>query len=135
DWFDLGPKDPGPSQLTPLALTATAIYYYDAVILSKTAALFGKNEDEKLFAALSENIKKAFNDKFFDKETQVYATGSQTAYAMPLFTGLVEEQYREKVFNNLVTSINNSNKALTAGDVGYRYLVRALEDGGASQLL
>src|SRR5690606_37580765 len=59
DWFDLGPKDPGPSQLTPLALTATAIYYYDAVILSKTAALFGKNEDEKLFAALSEKIKKA----------------------------------------------------------------------------
>lgn len=135
DWFDLGPKDPGPSQLTPLALTATAIYYYDAVILSKTAALFGKNEDEKLFADLSEKIKKAFNDKFFDQQTQVYATGSQTAYAMPLFTGIVEEQYREKVFNNLVASIKNSNKALTAGDVGYRYLVRVLETGGASQLL
>lgn len=135
DWFDLGPKDPGPSQLTPLALTATAIYFYDAVILSKTAALLGKDDDKKLFADLSENIKKAFNDKFFDKETQVYATGSQTAYAMPLFTGIVEEQYRDKVFNNLVASIHAGNKALTAGDVGYRYLVRVLEDGGASQLL
>jgi len=31
DWFDLGPKSPGPSQLTPLPLTATAIYYYDLV--------------------------------------------------------------------------------------------------------
>ncbi len=135
DWFDLGPKDPGPSQLTPLALTATAIYFYDAVILSKTAALLGKDDDQKRFADLSENIKKAFNDKFFDKETQVYATGSQTAYAMPLFTGIVEEQYRDKVFNNLVASIHAGNKALTAGDVGYRYLVRVLEDGGASQLL
>lgn len=135
DWFDLGPKSPGPSQLTPLALTATAIYYYDATILSKTAALLGKDGDEKLFAGLSENIKKAFNDKFFDKETQVYATGSQTAYAMPLFTGLVEAPYRDNVFKNLISSIHASNNALTAGDVGYRYLVRALEEGGASGLL
>ena len=39
---------------------------------------------------------------------------------MPLYTGLVEEQYREDVFNNLIASINAGNKALTAGDVGYR---------------
>ncbi|HTN08028.1 alpha-L-rhamnosidase [Agriterribacter sp.] len=135
DWYDLGPKDPGPSQLTPLALTATAIYYYDAVILGKTAALLGKDAEAKLYTGLSVKIKKAFNDKFFNKETQVYATGSQTAYAMPLFTGLVEEQYRERVFNNLVSAIHAGNKALTAGDIGYRYLVRALEDGNASRLL
>lgn len=135
DWYDLGPKDPGPSQLTPLALTATAIYYYDATILSKTAALLEKDEAAKYYAALASNIKDAFNRKFFNPETQVYATGSQTAYAMPLVTGIVEEKYRKNVFSNLVQSILKDKKALTAGDIGYHYLVRALEDGGASQLL
>ena len=32
-------------------------------------------------------------------------------------------------------SINDNNKALTAGDVGYRYLLRALEQEGESQLI
>ncbi len=27
DWYDLGPKKPGVSQLTPIALTATAFYF------------------------------------------------------------------------------------------------------------
>jgi alpha-L-rhamnosidase len=54
---------------------------------------------------------------------------------MPLVVGLVEPQYRKAVMENLVQSIRASNNALTAGDIGFRYLVRALEDGGASQLL
>jgi alpha-L-rhamnosidase len=29
DWYDLGPKPPGVSQLTPMGITGTAIYYYD----------------------------------------------------------------------------------------------------------
>ncbi len=29
DWFDMGPKDPWGSQLTPIEFTATAIYFYD----------------------------------------------------------------------------------------------------------
>src|SRR5690606_31553891 len=28
DWYDLGPKPPGVSQLTPMGVTGTAIYYY-----------------------------------------------------------------------------------------------------------
>ena len=42
DWYDIGPNRPGRAQLTPVALTATAFYYYDARILARTAALLGK---------------------------------------------------------------------------------------------
>ena len=45
DWYDLGPKHPGPAQLTPRALTATAIYYYDVVLLSEMAGILGKKEE------------------------------------------------------------------------------------------
>lgn len=135
DWFDLGPKDPGVSQLTPIALTATATYYYDADLLSKIAVTLDKKEDATAFTQLATNIKDAFNTKFFDSQKNVYATGSQTSYSMPLYMGIVDETVRNKVSANLVNSIRANNKALTAGDVGYRYLLRALEEADASQLI
>ncbi len=135
DWFDLGPERPGPSQLTPMALTATSIYFYDVDILSKVADVLGKKEDTQKYAALANDIKSAFNKKFFNPQTKVIGSGSQTSYAMPLVVGLVEPRYQKAVMDNLVQSIKASNYALTAGDIGFRYLVRALEDGGASQLL
>lgn len=135
DWFDLGPEPPGPSQLTPIPLTATAIYYYDAHILSQVAELLGKKDDSRRYRELAAAIKHAFNAKFFNSAAAVYATGSQTSFAMPLYMGLVPENRRENVFSNLLDSVKASGKALTAGDVGYRYLVRVLEQGGASRLL
>ena len=49
DWFDLGPREPGPSQLTPRALTATAIYYDCIQTVEKTAKLLGKPDDIAYF--------------------------------------------------------------------------------------
>jgi hypothetical protein len=55
--------------------------------------------------------------------------------SMPLCVGLVDDSIQAKVLDNLVDSINANNKALTAGDVGFHYLVEALTNGGKSQLL
>lgn len=134
DWYDIGPKHPGYAQLTPIALTATATYYYDAKLMGEMAALLGKADDAKRLQALAEEVRTAFNDKFYDAEKKIYATGSQTAMAMPLCLGLVNESDRDAVVGNLVDSIRSNNKALTAGDVGFHYLVQALTEGGQSQL-
>lgn len=135
DWYDLGPKFPGEAQLTPKAVTATSIFFYDVKLLGKMAELTGEKEDAAYYKTLAEEIRTAFNMKFFDTKTKVYSTGSQTAYAMPLFFGMVDENCKKEVVDNLVKSIINSNKALTAGDIGYRYLVRVLEQEGQSQLI
>jgi len=135
DWYDLGPKFPGEAQLTPKAVTATAIYYYDIRLLSQMAELLNLKEDAQQLNTLSLEVKKAFNDQFFNAETNVYSTGSQTAMSMPLCVGLVDDNKRTSVLNNLVASINKSGKALTAGDIGFHFLVQALEEGGQSQLL
>ena len=135
DWFDYGPNTPGEAQLTPKALTATAIYYYDIILLSKMMALTHHSEDAKKMEALAGEVKLAFNTRFFNQKSKVYATGSQTAMSMPLCVGLVEEKERNLVFKNLVDSITASGKSLTAGDIGFHFLVKALEEGGGSQLL
>ena len=135
DWYDLGPAFPGVAQLTPKAVTATSIYYYDAKLLSQMALLTGEESDAAYYKDLAEQIRTTFNKEFFNPETKVYSTGSQTAYSMPLFFGMVDDTVKSEVVKNLVNSINAGNKALTAGDVGYRYLLRVLEQEGQSQLI
>ncbi len=135
DWFDLGPNRPGEAQLTPKMLTATAIYYYDLKLLSEMAGVLKKNDEQKNLAAWANEIKVAFNAKFFNPETGIISTGSQTAMAMPWCVGLVDGQYKEKVMQNLEKSIREQGKPLTAGDVGFHYLVEALTKSGRSQLL
>jgi hypothetical protein len=135
DWFDYGPNRPGEAQLTPKALTATSIYFYDVKLLSEMASILKKTDEQTKLAVWADEIKTAFNAKFFNPATGVISTGSQTAMAMPWCVGLVDEPYKTKVLQNLEDSIRAQGKPLTAGDVGFRYLVEALTFGGKSQLL
>lgn len=135
DWYDYGPKPPGFAQLTPRALTATAIYYYDVHLLEKIASLLKEKNDGVIFHQQAAAISKAFNEKFFNAQTKSYATGSQTAMAMPLCVGLVAEKDKAAVMKNMVDIITATGKKLTAGDVGFHFLIQALQDGGASQLI
>jgi len=135
DWYDLGPKDLGPAQLTPRSLTATAIYYYDLKLMAKMAQILNKDKEVTRFANWSEKVKTAFNAKFLNTKTNVYSTGSQTAMSMPLSFGLVDEKIKDLVLKNLVDSILADKKALTAGDIGFHYMVETLAKNGQSQLL
>jgi alpha-L-rhamnosidase len=135
DWYDLGPKHPGEAQLTPKAVTATSIWYYDLQIIAKVAEMLGHNEDSRQFENLSAQVKEAFLKSFYDEQTGVCATGSQTSYAMSLYTGLIPESDKEKVLTNLIDSIAKNDFALTSGDIGYHFLVRVLSENGKSDIL
>lgn len=135
DWYDIGPDRPGFSQLTPMGVTATATYYYDLNIIQKVAALLGKKEDVSKYNALAKLVKDAFNKKYFNDTTKSYATGSQASNAMALYMDLVEPQNKNAVLEQLIKDIRNRNNALTAGDIGYRYVLRVLEDAGRSDVI
>ncbi len=135
DWYDLGPSRPGASQLTPKGFTATALYYYDLQLLSQMAEILGKKATINYYGQWAEEIKIAFNNKYFNKESAVYASGSQTAMAMPLNLGLVDETLTQRVLQNLVDSIVARGKSLTAGDIGFHFLVETLMKTGNSNLL
>ncbi|MFA5329490.1 MAG: family 78 glycoside hydrolase catalytic domain [Prolixibacteraceae bacterium] len=135
DWFDLGPNRPGTAQLTPLEITATSIYYYDVRLLAEMAGILNKPDDQQNLMSWADKIKTAFNAKFFNPETGVISTGSQTSMAMPWCIGLIDDDYKAKVMQNLEDSIRAQGKPLTAGDVGFHYLVEALTKSGRSQLL
>ena len=135
DWFDLGQQSPGSSQLTPLALTATAIWYYDLTLMEKMAMILDKKEEQTLYHNQANQVRMAFLERFYDQETRVIATGSQTAYAMPLVVGLIDEKDHSAVMQNLLKSIEDDGFALTAGDVGFHYLVSALSSSGEHEVI
>ncbi len=135
DWYDIGPRPPGEAQLTPKALTATAFFYRDTEVMARTAALLGRDAEARDWAARAEAIKAAFNARFFHPAEGIYASGSQTSQSMALVMGLVPPDRESAVLEALVRDVRARGDALSAGDVGYRYLLRALADGGRSDVV
>ena len=135
DWYDIGPKEPWGSQLTPVSYTGTAIYYYDNWIMYNIAKKLNKTADAEMFNEASEQIRTAFNNEFYKPATGTYSTGSQATSAMALFFNFAEEKNRTTLLNKLVDDIHNHQNSFTTGEVAYRFLLRALADNGRSDIV
>jgi hypothetical protein len=135
DWYDIGPGAPGFSKLTSPGVTGTAIYYQDLKVLEKAAAVLGKSDESSAYAQQANAVREAFNARFFDAAHHDYDKGSQTAQAMPLALGMVPNDQRAAVLDALVADVRAHGNHVTAGDIGYHYVVDALLDGGRSDVL
>lgn len=135
DWYDIGPGEPGPSKLTPLGVTATATYYQDLRIVEQSCRLAERTADAQRYAAIADHVYESFQRHFYDPKTGQYGSGSQTAQAMPLVVNLCPTAERSRVLDRLAADVVSRGNQQTAGDIGYHYLVRALLDGGRSDLL
>ncbi|UCD27394.1 MAG: glycoside hydrolase family 78 protein, partial [Planctomycetota bacterium] len=120
--------------VTPPVVTSTAYYYLDALILSKVAGLLGKDSDAAKYADLAGTIRDAFNAKFFDRNTGLYAEGTQTAMSCALYQGLVEPEDIPKVVENLVANIEKNNNHIDTGVLGAKYLPHALTENGRADI-
>jgi alpha-L-rhamnosidase len=133
DWCDTYTMDgmSGDSGRTPQNLIATAYHYNNCRIMARAAKLLKKPEDEKLFSESADQLKLAFNKKFLDPATGVYLSGTQCAYALPLAFGLVPDECRQKVIDNLVNDILVTHKGhLSVGLIGMQWLMQVLTDIG-----
>lgn len=135
DWYDYGTHPAGYSKNSPIALSATSHFYYGASLVAKSAKLLGKTEDVEKYETLTSEIKIAFNEEFFNKETKQYGTNSQFSNAVPVFMEIVEPQYKEAVMQNLIADIKAKGDRLTTGDVGNRYLFQALARNGENDTM
>lgn len=135
DWYDLGPADrPGHAQLTPPPVTATAFYFLSTKTMAKIADVLGKQEDARKYQELSADIRAAWRQKYRNANG-TYATSSQCANAIALVMGLAEERDRAATLAALVKDVRDRGYAMTAGDVGFRYLLQALSQEGHSEVI
>jgi len=97
--------------------------------------MLAKPDDAIKYQKLAEEVKASFNKTFFNPNTKQYATGSQAANAMAIYMKLVAPEHKQAVLANLIKDIRDRNNALTAGDIGYRYVLRVLEAEGRSDVI
>lgn len=131
DWYDNHSE--GEPTLTPVALTDTAFYYEDHRIMAQIAAVLDKQEEAAQFEQKAAEVLKIFNEKFFDPATGNYAKGAQGSNCLPLAMDMADPAHRSAIVNNLVQDLIATGT--TAGEVSFRYLLRALADCGRSDLV
>jgi hypothetical protein len=79
-------------------------------------------------------VRTEWNRALFDLTTNEYTAPSQASQAIPLALGLVEPDRVDAVFANLVSDVKR-REYVTAGDVGHRFLLRALAEHGRKDLI
>jgi len=120
--------------VSPVELTSTCYYYADVVILAKTAKILGKTDDYKNYTALAEKIKTAFNAKYLNKTIGIYNTGLQTELSVPLFWGIVPEDIKWKVAENLAKRVEADGMHLDVGLLGTKAILNALSENGYAEI-
>lgn len=135
DWYDIGPKPVGEAQLTSRKLTGTCTYFQLLSALAAIATALGKREDAQRCSAQAADVSDTINKRLFDSSRNIYDSGSMTALAMPLALGIVPEHKRDSVLANLIADVRAHDNHVTAGDVGFHYLVRALMENGRGDVL
>lgn len=132
DW-GLGDWVPVKSR-APKELTSTAYYFADATILSKIAGKLGNEADQKKYGDLAIKIKDALNSKYLNEATGIYGSGMQTELCVPLFWGLVPEQFITKVAENLAKKVEEDNFHIDVGLLGSKAILNALSENGYSDV-
>ncbi|WP_426452446.1 family 78 glycoside hydrolase catalytic domain [Paenibacillus sp. S-38] len=126
DWLSIGEN-------TPNEVLATAYFAYDALLMSRIAAILGHDEDAGSCGALYEKITAAFRGAFVAQDGTIYGD-TQTVYALALSFGLLTEPLRESAIRRLVAKIQASGDRLTTGFLGVGYLLPALTDHGRADI-
>jgi len=138
-----GEIDPGSSE--GCEICGTAFIYKMLLSITKIAEILGETEDIELYKNACENIYKAFNEKFYNSEKQIYETTfweqkglrtkyRQTSNLLPLAFGLVPEENKKAVLENLVNDFINRDYHFDTGCTGTKFVLPVLFDNGFSDV-
>ncbi len=115
------------SRTTNGALIATAYYYQLLQLMQSFAIVSNQQSDTIVYKELSEKIKQAFNQRFYNKQKKYYDNNSITANLLPLYFGITPESEKDLVFNNIYNKIKIENHMhISTGVIGTQWLMRTL---------
>ncbi|GHT30436.1 hypothetical protein FACS1894214_0290 [Planctomycetales bacterium] len=124
-----------PARKTSKEILATSYYIYNLDLLTKYAKMLGKDTEAADFVQKATEMRKAFNEKFLNKETGKHDNGTQTSCVLPLYFNIVPDDMKQKVFATLVNNIENTTKNhIGTGLIGGQWLNRVLSDNGKAEI-
>lgn len=109
---------------------STLYLYWHLREMAAIARIVGNRPDAERYERLTEESREAINRHYFHPETCNYESGTQAANAIPLSLGIVPEEYRARVAENVYRDVVKKNYHSSCGNVGYRHLFYVLADYG-----
>ncbi len=119
---------------TPVEITSTGYYFYDAMVLSKMAGILGRPEEEKKYRDLAGSIRKTFNETFLDSVTNRYKIQTQTALSCAVYQGLTPEANEEQTVKDLIAQVEQKNFHPDFGLLGSKYVLNVLHNSGNDEI-
>ena len=124
-----------PARLTDGQLLSSAFYYQLLTIMKKFAKIANADTDITHYDDLATRIKKAFNAKFFNVDKNTYANNTVTANLLPLAFGIVPEDVKDRVFQNMAHEVEVTKQGhISTGVIGTQFLMRTLTNFGRGDL-
>ena len=122
----------------------TALYYHLTMQMVQHAELLGEDEDADFYRLEAEKIRQVYNTRLlapvrpddsyaYCKLDGTYDALNQVMQAMPLALGLVPDEQRNDVEEALLEA--TASRQLRSGEIGLRYLFRALADMGRHDIV
>ena len=116
---------------TPTDYTSTAFYYLDNKLMARFALLIGK--DGSQYEKKAEELRKIINQKWYNSQKGIYATGTQAGQAVALALGLADPSEEQKIADKLVEMIRNNNHQLDFGMLGSKFVPAMLTKYGYAE--
>ena len=124
-----------PNRITESTVISTPFYCYLCGKMAKFAELLGYTEDVDFFNQEITTSTIAFNDKYFNRVTGVYANNTVTANILPLWFGMVPKGLEDKVMESIIhKTMNECGGHVSTGVIGIQQLMRCLTEYGHSDL-
>ena len=123
------------TRITDATVLSTPFYCYLCGKMAKFAEILGFDEDVAFFQQEITTSTIAFNDKYFNRVTGVYANNTVTANILPLWFGMVPKGLEDKVMNSIVDkTMNECDGHVSTGVIGIQQLMRCLTEYGHGDL-
>ena len=124
-----------PTRITEPTVISTPFYCYLCGKMAKFAETLGFDEDVAFFQQEITTSTVAFNDKYFNRVTGVYANNTVTANILPLWFGMVPKGLENKVLQSIVDKTENDcGGHVSTGVIGIQQLMRTLTEYGRGDL-
>jgi len=133
DWLGLDSKPGSYEGATSKEYIATAFYAYSTAILTRAAAITGRQEDAARYGELHRNILVNFRKKYVKADGSLKER-TQTAHVLALMFNLIEEKHKRKTADALAELIQENGNHLATGFVGTPYLCHVLSNNGCNDL-
>ena len=116
------------SATTPGPFISTCYYYYNALLMERYACLLGHKEDEIYYHKLGKDILESILNRWYDKETGRFATGSQGCQSLGLMLKLAPDT--DLILARLLDEIKRHNFHLSTGNQTTKYMLEMLSQLG-----